>query len=187
VSAAESVRWTLLAGVAVLEAIKDFLPECWLKWPNDVMVGERKLGGILCERCAEPDGLRDALIVGVGLNLRPPHEGWPEEVDDRATSIQEVSDGPVVGALRRGPLLVSILEHFMRREDELLRSGPDALMDSYRQALSPLIGRAVTVQRDGRDRLVRVKGVQDSGALEVVDDAGEGWAVVAGDVHLGSL
>jgi BirA family transcriptional regulator, biotin operon repressor / biotin---[acetyl-CoA-carboxylase] ligase len=187
VSAAESVRWTLLTGVAVIAAIQGVLPQCWLKWPNDIMAGNRKLGGILCERCAEGGGFADALIVGVGLNLRPPPEGWSEDLADRATSIQELSEGYVDSTLRRGPLLVSILEHFVRLEDELLQAGPAALMERYRQALSPLIGREVMVQRAGQDRLVRVKGVQDSGALEVVDDAGEGWAVVAGDVHLGSL
>jgi len=187
VGAPESVRWTLLAGVSVIEATEELLPDIWLKWPNDIMVGDRKLGGILCERSPSEGRLPDALIIGIGLNLSPPPEGWQGELGDRATSIQELIEGQVPAPLRRGQLLTAILGHFLRLEDELLANGPDSLMKRYRRALAPLIGREVRVQRQGRDQLVRVHGVHDSGALEVVDDAGGSWAVVAGDVHLGSL
>ncbi len=183
----ESVRWTLLAGVAVLESLEALLPQLWLKWPNDVMAGNRKLGGILCERCPGEGRLRDAVVVGFGLNLRPPLEGWGSDLSSRATSLQELIPGQVPGSVRRGPLLERILSRFLHLEDELVRNGPDSLMDRYRAATAPLIGREVSVTRKGEELLVRVQGVQDSGALEVVDGGGQSWAVMAGDVHLGSL
>ena len=187
VGVAEAVRWTLLAGVAVLDAIQGALPQVWLKWPNDVMAGDLKLGGILCERSVGVGPLNDALVVGVGLNLRPPPDGWPVELDGRATSISELLPGQVPASLGRQALMEAILSHFLRLEDELLASGPASLMRRYRQALAPLVGRQVSVQRQGDQVRVRVVGVQDSGALEVVDGGGTTWAVVAGDVHLGSL
>lgn len=187
VDAAASVRWTLLAGVAVVMALRQELPGVWLKWPNDILVGDRKLSGILCERSQGDDGLGDALVIGIGVNLCSPSSGWPEELQGRATSIQEEIAGQVPGGLRRGALLVAILEHFLALEAELLGKGPSALMAQYRDLMAPLVGRQVQVQRSGQDVAVRVLGVTDSGSLEVVDDGGATWAVMAGDVHLGVL
>jgi len=187
VSAPESVRWTLLAGVAVVSVLQEQLPGVWLKWPNDILVGERKVGGILCERSSGDDGLADALIVGIGLNLRTPPSGWPLELDGRATSIEDEIEGQVPPELRRGALLGSILEHFLVLEKELVDTGPAALMHQYRRLMAPLVGREVSVQRAGEDVVARVLGVRDNGSLEVQDSSGESWAVVAGDVHLGSI
>jgi len=187
VEAAESVRWTLLAGVAVVTALRAQFPGAWLKWPNDILVGDRKLGGILCERSQGDDGLGDALVIGIGVNLRSPPGGWPRELQGKATSIHEEIGSQVPGALRRGALLVAILEHFVAFEAELLEAGPGALMKQYRDFMAPLLGRQVRVQRSGQEQTVRVLGVADSGSLEVVDDEGATWAVMAGDVHLGSL
>jgi len=187
VAAPESVRWTILAGVSIIEAVKEFLPQVWLKWPNDIMAGDRKLGGILCERCPSEGRLPDAVIIGVGMNLSPPADGWQADLNGRAVSVQELIQGQVPAQLRRGQLLTAILANFLELEDELLSKGSGPLMTRYRRALEPLIGREVRVQRQGETQLARVKGVQDSGALEVVDEVGESWTVVAGDVHLGSL
>ncbi len=186
VDAVESVRWTLLAGVAVATALSEQLPGVWLKWPNDIFVGERKLGGILCERSEEDDGLHDALVIGIGINLRAPPDGWPEDLQNSATSIHQESSPQVPPALRRGALLVAILEHFIRLEQDLLANGPAGLMALYRRHAEPLLGRQVTVQRSGEDVRVRVESVRDNGTLEVVDGAGSSWALSAGDVHLGS-
>ncbi|WP_216852948.1 biotin--[acetyl-CoA-carboxylase] ligase [Phytoactinopolyspora halotolerans] len=73
-------RWPwlpLLAGVAVVDAIGDLMDiEAGLKWPNDVLVGDRKLAGILVERVETPDGA--AAVVGIGLNIRQRDEELPE-------------------------------------------------------------------------------------------------------------
>ncbi len=71
VPAADSGMFPLLAGVAVYEALKTFLPAevvLRLKWPNDVLVGQAKIAGILID--ASPvDGQLDWLVIGIGINL----------------------------------------------------------------------------------------------------------------------
>jgi BirA family biotin operon repressor/biotin-[acetyl-CoA-carboxylase] ligase len=171
----------------VVSVLQERLPEAWLKWPNDILVGERKVGGILCERLEGVDGLADALIVGIGLNLRTPPSGWPPELEGRATSIQDEIEGGVPAELRRAALLESILERFLVLEKALVDAGPAALMHQYRRLMAPLIGREVSVQKAGKGVAARVLGVRDNGALEVQDGTGASWAVVAGDVHLGSI
>ena len=72
-------RWgwlPLLAGMAVVEGLRRIAPvDVRLKWPNDVMVGERKLCGILAERVDTPDG--PACVAGMGINVRLAAELFP--------------------------------------------------------------------------------------------------------------
>lgn len=71
-SAAGLGRWGLLVGVAVAEALESFLPagaRLALKWPNDVLLGGRKLAGILTESATTPQGAIDWMAFGIGANL----------------------------------------------------------------------------------------------------------------------
>lgn len=70
--ARNAAQWSLLAGVALGEALASYLPDAAalrLKWPNDVLLGGRKLAGILVDSSADPDGMVEWLVVGVGVNL----------------------------------------------------------------------------------------------------------------------
>lgn len=93
----------MIAGLAVLEAIRGACPhrsaEPQLKWPNDIVVGGRKLGGILAEMVPIPDcGERVAIVFGVGLNLNVPVDRLPTE---NSISLQMLaSDLPDPTALR---------------------------------------------------------------------------------------
>jgi BirA family biotin operon repressor/biotin-[acetyl-CoA-carboxylase] ligase len=98
--------WTwlpLLAGYAVQAALADRIPEIALKWPNDVLVEERKLAGILVERIESPTG--PAAVVGIGINVSQTLDELPVAL---ATSIElETSEqvdrsgllGQVLGSL----------------------------------------------------------------------------------------
>lgn len=167
----EATRWTLLAGLAVVDALQAAAPELWLKWPNDVLLGRRKAGGILCEL----DG--GAIVVGIGLNLAPPAGGWPQDLVDRAASLP-----PGVGG--REQVIAGVLASFDRLETELLQQGPAPLMARYRRALAPMIGWSVRVDGGAEPWAARVEGVDDSGALVVLDGSGARRTVLAGDVHL---
>jgi BirA family biotin operon repressor/biotin-[acetyl-CoA-carboxylase] ligase len=91
--ATEVGRWALLASVAVAEALAQPVPDpaaLTLKWPNDVLLNQRKLAGILLDSAATPAGRLDWLVIGIGVNLRvaPP-------IADRAVAcLAEVVDPP---------------------------------------------------------------------------------------------
>ncbi len=65
----DAPRWALRAAVALAEALLPHAPTLRLKWPNDVMLGEAKLAGILAEADAAPDGSIAHLVLGIGANL----------------------------------------------------------------------------------------------------------------------
>jgi BirA family biotin operon repressor/biotin-[acetyl-CoA-carboxylase] ligase len=129
-----------------------------IKWPNDLLAGDRKLAGILAE--AE----RDAVVVGMGMNVASaPPEG---------VALEALAGRPV----DRGDLLVALLEGL----EELYRDLP-AVVDLYREACST-IGRQVRVELPSGPLVGQAQGVDDRGHLVVRTSAGEVVVVSAGDV-----
>ena len=139
-----------------------------LKWPNDLVVGDRKLAGLLAER----DG--DALVVGAGCNVN--WERFPDDLAGSATSCNLEAGHPV----DRDELLVAFLDGFAA----VLEPG-GGVVDEYRARLATL-GRRVRVEPVRGDPLLGTAvDVTDDGALVVRDDAGTDHAVATADVvHL---
>lgn len=167
---------TLAAGVAVRDGIAaatGLAPD--LKWPNDVMVGRRKLAGILAEGLAIGTAAQ-AVIIGVGINVQP--AAYPADVAARATSIEAELGRPIDGE----PLLVAVLEA-LRDRLVLLEQKPGDILQAWRAASPNAVG--TRVEWDGR--VGTTAGVDDSGALLVRTRAGV-ERVVAGELtwHLGT-
>jgi BirA family transcriptional regulator, biotin operon repressor / biotin---[acetyl-CoA-carboxylase] ligase len=139
---------SLRVGLAVAEALDELVPRAVrLKWPNDLMLGERKVGGILCEARWQGHTL-GWVAVGVGLNVR---NAVPEELravatalgsEQPAVTIDDVAQ-PIVSALRTLDLGADRLT-----PDEMQRfAGRDWL--SGRDILAPAAGRAAGLRDDG--------------------------------------
>jgi BirA family biotin operon repressor/biotin-[acetyl-CoA-carboxylase] ligase len=160
-------RTVMAAGVALADAVEEVAGfATWLKWPNDLVVDDRKLAGLL----AEADG--EALVVGAGCNVN--WESFPAELEATATACNLEAGRPV----DRDALLDTFLDRFA----EALGRGA-AIVPHYRSRLTS-IGRAVRVEHVRDDDLVGTAvGVTDDGALIVRDDAGTDHTVVAADVH----
>ena len=165
--------WTLLpfvAGVAVAEAVRAVgeLPAV-LKWPNDVLVEGRKLGGILVER------VDSAAVVGIGLNVSLRTGELPVPT---ATSVALAG-----GVADRETLAKEVLRALARRYDAWQAGGgaSSAILPAYRE-ICATIGWTVTVQLPGGESVDGlVSAVDDSGRL-VVMSADGATAVSAGDV-----
>lgn len=147
-------RFTSLAALSVVEAIEPLLTSpsasAAIKWPNDVMLGDQKVAGILAE--TSWDGQRLQAIVGVGLNV----SGAPEMAN--ATTLAKHADGPV----DRGDVLLRIVD----RLDYWLLKPDDALHATWQEHLWRRGQRLHLVDLD-REEDVIVLGVQPDGSLEV--------------------
>ena len=165
--------WTwipLLTGYALQAALADRVPEVMLKWPNDALVGDDKLAGILVERVETPQG--PAAVVGVGINVNQSREELPVET---ATSLRvELGE-----TFDRNQLLAQALGSFGALLP--LLEQPDVLREAYTDVCST-IGRAVDVHLPGGDTVRgEVLDLDASGAL--VLSTGDGtWTAHAGDV-----
>jgi len=143
-----------------------------LKWPNDLLVDDRKLAGILAEAVAD-GGLVSGVVVGMGLNV-----GWPE-----AATADAVSAAAVAGrAVDRDALLDAVLRHLDERLGQW-EQDPDTLRDDYRAALGT-IGRQVRVETPSAVLEGVAVDVRPGGEL-VVDTGGTRHEIGVGDViHL---
>jgi BirA family biotin operon repressor/biotin-[acetyl-CoA-carboxylase] ligase len=167
---------TLAAGVAVRDGISastGLMPD--LKWPNDVIVGRRKLAGILAEGIAigTPE---QAVIIGVGLNLQP--AAYPPEVSARATSLE----GELGRSIDRGSVLAHVLSALWNRLAQLEQS-PGDILQAWRTAAPSANG--TRVEWEGRAGVTA--GVDEAGALLVRTASGT-QRVIAGELqwHLGT-
>jgi len=85
--AREATRWTVAASLATCGACREHCADgAVIKWPNDLMFGERKLGGILVEMRSAGGRVQD-LVVGVGLNVNHREDDFPPELREAATSL----------------------------------------------------------------------------------------------------
>jgi BirA family biotin operon repressor/biotin-[acetyl-CoA-carboxylase] ligase len=144
-----------------------------LKWPNDLVVGDRKIAGLLTEADIWGASVR-AVVVGAGCNLG--QTAFPADLADRATSVA-LETG-------RAPDRDALLDGLLERLDARLGASSAAITADYREHLSTL-GREVRVELDDRVIAGRACDVDDQGRLLVEQRPGEIVAVSVGDVvHL---
>jgi BirA family transcriptional regulator, biotin operon repressor / biotin---[acetyl-CoA-carboxylase] ligase len=171
----------LAVPLAVCETAEHLNPslECQLKWPNDVLVDQRKLAGILVE--ARPQD--SWAVIGVGLNLYIEEHEFPAELRDRAISVFTADRRTQQrGSAGHSPLLSagpSLLGPLNQRLDHWVNASPAEVLEAWRSR-DALRGREVAW--DGGSGIA--DGVDDRGYLVVVTPAGDRVAVGAGEVHL---
>jgi len=170
VPAAEWPWLPLLAGHALATALREAEVPAGLKWPNDVLVGERKLAGILLERVETPDG--PAAILGIGLNVSTTEAELPVET---ATSVLLATGA----APDRTELLTRVLARLVDEYDawQADEGRTAALRAAYTEACVTL-GREVRVELPGGEVRTGTARDVDAGGRLVVDD----FVVGAGDV-----
>ncbi|HEX9370836.1 MAG TPA: biotin--[acetyl-CoA-carboxylase] ligase [Roseiflexaceae bacterium] len=186
---ADSFALTMLAGVALCEAVEQAAPlRAALKWPNDLMLpvagasepALRKSAGILSEIELAGDQIA-WVVVGMGVNVNWAPQGF---VDGR--DLAEVATSVAAAAGREIDRL-ALLRALLVRLDEryaLLRQGRrEELFDAWRGRLATL-GQPVDVRLPQRELRGTAEGVEPSGALLVRDEAGILHTVVAGDVDV---
>ncbi|MHB2021972.1 MAG: biotin--[acetyl-CoA-carboxylase] ligase [Mycobacteriales bacterium] len=156
----------LIAGVAVLEAVAPFMRSpIWLKWPNDVMVAEGKLAGILSELVA------GAVVIGIGLNVHD-HPALP-------AGAASVGAG-AASAPRRTSVLAAVLAALADRYRDWLASPQRARAHYLRYCAT--VGATVVVSVPGGEQVRgRAVDVDEIGRL-VLDTGGERRALASGDV-----
>jgi BirA family biotin operon repressor/biotin-[acetyl-CoA-carboxylase] ligase len=167
---------TLVAAVAVCEACRQAGVEATIKWPNDVLVGDRKVAGILTELSAEPDQVH-WVVLGLGVNLNAGEEDFPDDLRDGATSLALERAQPVPRALFAAALL-SLLEQWLERHAS---EGFAPVRAAWRERCSTL-GQAVRVEVEGGEITGVAEDVDETGAL-LVRHAGGLARVFSGDVR----
>ncbi len=156
--------YTLAGAVATTEALSNVGVDAGIKWPNDVLVGDRKLVGILTEMEGEADRV-SWIIVGIGINANIDAGAVP----DTATTIREL-----VGDIDRAELTRDLIERF----DEL-RNDVESVLPAWRESALTL-DRRVRVETPGGEIIGTAVDIEYPGTLVVETDTGT-ERVSAGD------
>ncbi|TAJ22713.1 MAG: biotin--[acetyl-CoA-carboxylase] ligase [Nitrospirae bacterium] len=170
----ELPRWLsvvpLMAAVAVARAVQTVTGlKPSLKWPNDILVGDRKLGGLLCESSlAGPH--KTVVVIGIGLNVNTARENFPEELREIATSLASETGRPV----DRASLLASLLSELETYAEALLTQPLDRLLSGYARLCSTL-GRRVRVHMaDGTVVEGLAESLAPDGSLRIARESASG-------------
>ena len=171
---------TLACGISVAEALRQRGIEARLKWPNDLLLSDRKLGGILTELAFDPHG-RASLVVGVGLNLcldpetRVAIDQPAAALDERVVEARLASEREVWIALLARAVLDAI--------EQFDRDGFAAFRARF-EGLFAYAGRPVVLLQAGLPTLTGIPvGVDGEGRLLLSTDAGV-QAVASGELSL---
>jgi BirA family biotin operon repressor/biotin-[acetyl-CoA-carboxylase] ligase len=148
-----------------------------IRWPNDLLVSNKKLGGILVETAVEPgdDPLLRYAVIGIGINVH--HAAFPAELSTLATSLTLESETPAF----RGPILIALLR-VLDQELTLLESGSTKLLERFAQFSTWALGKRVHVPEQG-GYTGRTAGLDERGFLLVDSDDGVRRTVLSGGVR----
>jgi len=168
---------TLVAGLAARDAAAedlDTLPD--IRWPNDLLVGGRKVCGILTEMHAEPDRIHYA-VIGIGMNVN--QSKMPEELSEIATSLR-IETGKIHSRLE---LLIRLLRSVDRYYNQFLADGAEPILRRFAEVSSYFKGKRVRITTATETFTGTTAGLEPSGVLRVArDDGREIVPVLSGDV-----
>ena len=159
---------TLAAGVAIADAVHrstGLTPD--IKWPNDLMVGRRKLAGILAEGIGSGAGTSGdaprvvSVVLGYGINVAA--GAYPPELGDRATSLES----ELGRCVDRAELCAETIASMAARYDDLLSGRFDAILDAWHARSPGSCGREVQWHTPAGPRSGVTAGVDEMGALLV--------------------
>ena len=176
-SPAASPVLTLMAGVSLATVVQTAVGgDVDLRWPNDLLVNEKKCAGVLIEIRAEPNRILHVLL-GVGVNVN--QTSFPEGLDTPASSLLLEAGRPI----ERGDLLISLLKQLNADYNFLLTNGPEQMLARFECISSYTRGKRVRVGEGGDAFTGTTAGLTSEGLLLVERDDGSTEKIIAGHVR----
>jgi BirA family biotin operon repressor/biotin-[acetyl-CoA-carboxylase] ligase len=167
---------TLVAGVALVKAINEFSrARTFLKWPNDIILNGKKVGGILTEHCQDAD--HSGVILGIGINVN--HARFPVPLQHIATSMA-MENGEI---FERLPLITFLLNHLDQEYLSFLNKGISPTVDQW-NLNSDMFGKHISLARGSQTFLGTAMKLDRGGQLVILIDNGEEIAFDSGEVTL---
>ncbi|MCL2012055.1 MAG: biotin--[acetyl-CoA-carboxylase] ligase [Cystobacterineae bacterium] len=168
---------TLVSAVAVAKALRELGIDAWIKWPNDLLVGEKKLVGILTELIAE-GGKTQGVVVGIGVNVNSLEEDFPEDLKTRMTSLAMASRKFYSKAF----VLAVLLNHLESELDLHASEGFIPIRNAWTM-LSSTLGKRVRIHLGNEVQEGKALCIDSIGALVLEGDDGKQFSILAGDIE----
>jgi len=154
-------QFTLLAAVSAAQALRHACGlETRIKWPNDLVVGGRKIAGVLGEARGSMAPI-NAMVIGLGINVNHAAGDFPPELQSAATSVRIEIGTPG----DRLEILATLLEQFEERYRRLLADGPDTLLREWESFSSLPVGSEIVLRGPSTPTRGVFRGIDEEGAL----------------------
>jgi BirA family biotin operon repressor/biotin-[acetyl-CoA-carboxylase] ligase len=164
---------TLMAAVSVVQAVKETCGlDAQIKWPNDVLVAQKKLAGILTELKGEMDAVC-FIIIGIGLNVNNDKKSLPQGATSLRLELKQEID--------RVFFLKELLRKLENNYLEFREHGPEQILQSWRN-YSLTLGRRVKVIFQKRELIGQAVDIESDGGLIVRRDSGLAEKIMSGDI-----
>ncbi len=180
VPAEKLLHLTCAAAVAMCDAVEAASGQRpGVKWINDLILQDKKLGGILTELSADSKtGLVHYAVIGVGINCLQQQEDFPEDIRNTATSLKMATKKTV----SRARLAAAMMQAFWEMDTNLLTQQP-SIMDAYRKNCITL-GREIILMRGNESCQATALDVENDGALSVQYPDGTTQRVQSGEARV---
>ena len=170
-------RITLMTVVAAVKAIKMCTQiELQIKWPNDILINEKKVCGILTEMSAELD-IINWVVVGIGINANIDLRDFPEDIQENTISLKEASGKEI----SRVKLAQTFLQEFEKYYDKLKRKEFSSILREWK-LYSHTLGRKIRVDMGERIITGEAVDINEEGALILKKEDGELIKIISGTI-----
>jgi BirA family transcriptional regulator, biotin operon repressor / biotin---[acetyl-CoA-carboxylase] ligase len=170
---------SIVSGVAVAETLNQYCPEkVWLKWPNDVLIGGKKVCGILAQIKMKANTI-DFIVLGIGININLSREQFPQNIKEIATSLF-IETGRKIS---RQKLIISLYENLAKCYKQLHQEGFDRIKEKWLR-LAPMIGQTVQVMFKDETIEGKATGLDEDGSLMLFTDGNKKVKVSSGDATI---
>jgi len=170
---------SLMAGVAVAELLEQYSPgKVALKWPNDVLLNEKKVCGILAQMKTRGEEV-DFVVVGIGLNVNIHRHEFPAEINNFATSLSAETGRKMA----REELIISLYENLAKWYTKLINYGFEPIKAKW-LSLAPMIGQTIELVNFKETVTGKALGIDETGALMLLTAKGGMISVSAGDATI---
>jgi len=170
-------RITLMSAVAAVKTIKMCTQiEPQIKWPNDILINDKKVCGILTEMSAELD-IINWVVVGMGINVNIDHQKFPEDIQANTISLKEISGKKVL----RVKLGQTFLQEFEKYYDKLKRKEFPSILEEWK-LYSHTLGREIRVDMGERIITGEAVNINEEGALVLKKEDGGLVEIISGTI-----
>lgn len=179
ISPSEASKTTQIAAAAVCKSMREMGIESYIKWPNDIILNNKKVCGILTEISSELNRV-NYIVIGIGINANIDEVEFPQEIKDKATSLKSALKKEV----NRKELTARVLNNFEELYLELINNNSVEKSIGICKETSILLGKEIRIIYRDREELGVAVDLTDQGELLVKNKNGEIEKIISGEISV---
>jgi len=181
ISVSHVAKITQVCAAAVALSLEEFRIDAQIKWPNDLMVNNKKICGILTEMVSENNKV-NYVVVGIGMNINNSYGDFPDDIKNIATSIK-IETG---NEIKRSIMSAKIINNFELLYNEFVKNNFSKSLDICRNK-SNVLGRNINLIKNNEITIAKAIALGDDGELIVQYENGQKDSIISGEISVRTI